>query len=294
MPHAFFDESVFAEIFITGHQVAGDHRHLDGIFKCFFCTLFGKTLFAVVDVFADFAVLVCPGNGFLEFRGVVNVFIDAADDFAHIHGFAAHSEVFFIEIGIEDGTGDSHGDGTDGQVGFSAHLGSRHAGTGETQDFFRYIRGNFFLVGVLDIASVNAESRQAFLGMGRQHSRQINSAGTFRSVEPPDRLDGVGIHVHGFGTITPAGGYGQSNRHVLQFEFVGTCGGFRHTADRGVGNDAFNGLAVGVTQIFGNQFGGGFRHSHGLIFQRLTDAFPAAVDSGTNTNLRIHVHTSNF
>ena len=267
MPHAFFNEAVFAQIFIADHQVARDHRHLHGVFESLFRALFGKTLLAVVDVFADLAVLVGPGDRLLVFGRIVNVLVDAADDLGHIDRFAAHAEMFFIEIGLEDGAGDAHGDRTDGQIGFAAHLGGGDAGAGETQDLFGDVVGDLLFIGVLDVVTVNAERGQALLGMRGEHGGQIDGAGTFRAVEAPDRLDGMRIHVHGLGTIAPAGGHGERDSDIFEVEFIGAGRGFRHAADRGVGDHALDRSPVRITQIFGDQIRGGFRHVHGLNFQ---------------------------
>ena len=161
--HAFFNEAVLAQIFIADHQVAGDHRHLHGVFEGLFRALFGEALLAVVNVFADLAVLVGPGDRLLVFGGIVDILVNAADDLGHIDRFATHPEVFFIEIGLEDGSGNTHGHGTDGKVGFAAHLGGGDPSAGKTQDLFRNIVGDLLFIGVLYIVTVNAESGQPLL-----------------------------------------------------------------------------------------------------------------------------------
>ena len=134
--------------------------------------------------------------------------------------------------------------------------------------------------------AINAESRQTLLGMGGQHGGQIYRAGAFGCIQTPDGFDGVAIHVHGFGAIAPAGGYGQGDGNTLTAELFLTGGGFRHTADGGVGDDYAHRLAVGVAQILLKQFCGGLCHVHGLVFQALAhlQGAAAAIDDGADAD----------
>ena len=123
--------------------------------------------------------------------------------------------------------------------------------------------------------------------MSGENCGEINRAGTLRSVEAPDRLRGLRIHIHGFGTVAPTGGDGQGNSDVFAAELVRTCCGFRNTADCGVRNDTFNRSAVRMTKCGADEFSRRTRHLHGLLFKRLANPFSSAVNCGTNPDFRV-------
>ena len=90
--------------------------------------------------------------------------------------------------------------------------------------------------------------------MSGEDCGEINRARTFGSVEAPDRFRGLRVHVHGFGTVAPAGRHGQGNADIFAAELIRTCGGFRDAADRGVRNDTFDRSAVRMTKRGGDEF----------------------------------------
>ena len=198
---------------------------------------------------------------------VVDAFGHAADDFDFIDRFYAHTEIIFNKVGVDDRSADTHANRTDLQIGFAAHGGNCNGGTSETEQFFFYIRRNFCIIAILNIVSVNAESRKPFLRMSCQHRSQINRARTFRTVETPDRFDGVFVHIHRFCTIAPAGGDGQCDIDSFAAELVGTGGGFADTADGGIGDHDFDRSTVGIAEMFFKEFCRTLCHIHRLFFQ---------------------------
>ncbi len=154
------------------------------------------------------------------------------------------------------------------------------------RSFSLHVVGNGFVAAVLDVASVNAEGRQTFLRMAGQHGSQINRAGTFRAVESPDRLGNGRVHVHGLAAVTPAGRDREGNAHAFARKFFSASRGLSHAANARVRNHAIHRLAVGVTKLFGDEFGDRFGQVHRLSFERFAHATQASIDGGTNSNLR--------
>ena len=135
--------------------------------------------------------------------------------------------------------------------------------------------------------AIDGEGWQPLLGMGSQHSGQVDGAGALGAVEAPYRLDGAGVHVEGLAAVAPAAGNGQRSHHIFGLELVGTGCGFGAAADGGIGNDTLHRGAVRVTQVFFDQGLGITGHGHGLVLQTFTNAAPAAVDGGTDTDFGI-------
>ena len=142
--------------------------------------------------------------------------------------------------------------------------------------------------------AVDAEGRQALLGMGGQHGGQIHGAGALGGVQAPHALDGVAILVHGLGAIAPAGSHGQGDGDVVLAELVLAGGGLGHAADGGVGDDDLHRFAVGVAQVFLKELLGDLRHAHGLILQGFANLqrAAAAVYDGADANYRIIANVS--
>ena len=134
--------------------------------------------------------------------------------------------------------------------------------------------------------SVDGERRDPFLAMGRQRRGQIDRPRTFGAVKAPDGLRAQRIHVDGFAAVAPAGGDGDGDADVLAAEFLFTGGRLGHAGDAGIGNHALHPGAAGVAQFLADKRGGGFRHVHGLRFQRLADPHATTIDYRTNTDLR--------
>ena len=262
--------AAFRQIWISVHQIFDDAHHLNDKLPILF--LFFRSLlnFRRVLIKTFPALFLGPCKSFLKFFFVVDTFCHTADDFHFIHGFHTHAQIFFDKCRINDGSADSHTDGSDLQIGFSPHGGSCHSRTAEAEKFFLYIFRNLRIVCILHIMAINTERRKPLLGMGSQYGSQINRSGTLRSIEAPNRFDGHGIHVHGFCAVAPARRYGQCDIHAFFFKLCGTGCGLRHTADGGVRDDNLHRFSVGISQIICEQFCGGFRHVHGLLFQRFS------------------------
>ena len=244
-----FTEAQFGQPGIAHHQVAGDEGHLDGVFP-FLVQLFAAARFRrAVEVLSFRAVLLRPGQGLLVFHLVEQPLVDPSAEFAHIDGLDPHAEVIFQERGIDHAAGDAHARSSHGQIGFSADSGDSQSGPGEVQDFFLHIIRDGFGVGVLDVASVDAEGGESFLRVAREHGGEIDGARAFGAVESPDRLGPVGVHVHGFGSVAPAGGDRQADADIFPAEFVLAGGGFADAADGGVRDDTFDLLSRGGAEI---------------------------------------------
>ena len=244
----FFLEAHFQEFGVPAHQVAENHEHFDNVFPI------GIQPFAVflfcrdVEIFAliDLAVFFCPCQGFFVFCFVINAFINAADNFAHIHLFIAHAQIGLEEVGIHDTAGNTHGYITDRKVAFPPHGSNGNTCPCETQEFFLYIFGNGPVACILYVMPVNAESRHAFLAVSSQGCSKIYRPWAFRAVESPDGLGHPSVIVDGFAAIAPARRHGNNNPHAFFPELFSTSGSFRYPPDGGVGNDTLYGVSVAV------------------------------------------------
>ena len=85
--------------------------------------------------------------------------------------------------------------------------------------------------------------------------------------------------------IAPARRDGKRDADVVSGELVRALRGLEPAADRRVGNDTFDTRAVGILEVVGNQLRGGLGHRHRLVFERLPDTAPAAVDDRANAHL---------
>ena len=192
----FFYKAHFRELFVADHEVTADNGHLGEEFPDFILFLAGFSSLAVVDIFVFLAVFLDPVYRALVLFRIVNILLNAADDFALINRFAAHSEIFFEEIGVHNGARDTHGYTAHGEITLAAHIGNSKPGAHKAEDFFLDIFRNLGSVSGLYIPSVDTERRQALLRVSRQNRRQIYSTRAFRSIKSPYALDRHGIHIH--------------------------------------------------------------------------------------------------
>ena len=221
---------------------------------------------------------------------VVDAFLHAAEDLDLVNGLNAQSQILFHEVLIHDGAADAHGDGTNLEVALAAHRGGGDGRAAEAEQLFLHVVGNLGdLIAVLHLVTVDAESGQALLCMGRQNGGQIHGARTLGAVEAPDALDGHGIHVHGLGAVAPAGGDGQGDGDALALELLGAGSGFRYAANGGVCHDDLHMLTVRVIQILLEQLLCGLGHGLDLILETLAQLHRAAsaVDDGADADNRI-------
>ena len=85
-----------------------------------------------------------------------------------------------------------------------------------TENLFGYISRNGIIGDVLYIVSVDTECRKPLLCMTSQYGCQVYSARTFGTVEAPNGLRPMWMHVHGFRTIAPA-------RSIITFLLIRIC-----------------------------------------------------------------------
>src|ERR1017187_4936404 len=143
-----------------------------------------------------------------------------------------------------------------------------------------------------DLPRINATARPArakrrifsCTSAGKPFSGRANPAGPFPTLETPRGLWNRGIHVHRFAAVAPAGRDREREADAFACEFLGASRRFRHAADAGVGNDAFDAPAVRITQAGRNQFRGGSGHVHRLFFERLADTAEPAVNRGADSD----------
>ncbi len=248
---SFFLESGFEQTWVALHQVAHDHGHLHHKLPVAVLGGAGFLLFRDVDVlaFVHLAVLFGPCHGAGEFLFIVYAFGHTAHDLGHVHRLIAHAQIFLEEVGIDHGSGYAHGHAAERQIGLAPHLSHGESRTGETEQLLCHIGRNSVVGEVLYVVSVDAESRQAFLGMCGKNGGKIDGSGPLSAVESPHGLGPIGVHVHSFTAIAPARGHSDGGADAFALEFFGTCGGFRHTAYGSVGDHALHGRSVGIAEI---------------------------------------------
>lgn len=182
----FLVEAHFAELGVALHNVAADDGHLADEFPFRFLLL--RRMGPRVVVVPGLAVGLGPGQRLLVFLLIVDAQIDAAEDFAHIHPLGADAEILLHQIRVEEGTGNAHGHRTNTHIGFVAHGRHRDGRLGETENFFLHIGGDRRIVHVLHIVAIDAESRQAALGVGGHDGGQIYRAGRSVPLKPQTAL----------------------------------------------------------------------------------------------------------
>ena len=123
------------------------------------------------------------------------------------------------------------------------------AGAREAQDLRPWTSGGIVAVArVLHVAAVDAERRQALLGVRREHRREVDRAGPLGAVEAPDRLGRERVHVHRLGPVAPAGRDRDRDADALEPEQLRDLGRLVHAADVVVGDDDLDRRPVRVAQ----------------------------------------------
>ena len=287
--HGLLFESHFGQLRIAVHQVTEDECHLYDIFPddVFLFARIDQMCGVAVAAFVGLAVFLDPLHGAGEFLLVVDAQFDAAFDLRAVYRFIAHAEVLLKEIGVGHRACDTHRHRTDREIGFAPHLHDGDSGAAETQEFFAYVGGNRIIAHILYVAAIDAEGGQSLLVVPGQCRSQINGARTFRAVETPDGFGDERVHVDGFGAVAPAGGDRKDGAYIAVAEFVGAGRGFGDPADRGVGDDAFDGRAVRITEFFAVETRYALCHAHGHCFERFADSAAAAVDDRTDADFRV-------
>ena len=277
---------------VAEHQVADDHAELGDELPVLVrihhlaAADNPRQILAGVHVEALAAVGLDPGKSLLVLGLIVDVQRHTAEDLRHVHPLGAQPQVLLHHLRVAEGAHDAHGHAADVQVGLVLHPAHGHRAPGEAQDLLRHVGGDGLVAHVLHITAVDGEGRQALLGVGRQHRRQIHRAGALRAVEAPHRLDGAGVHVEGLHAVAPAGGDGEGGHHILRGEELLAAGSLRAAADGAGADHRLHGGAVGIAQGF-NQRLGCLSQAHGLGLQAFADTAPPAVDDGADADLRI-------
>ncbi len=233
-----------------------------------------------------------PLQGLFGLFAVVDAQLDAAQDFDHVHPFGADAEVFLEDVGVAVAARDAHRHGAEVHVRLVLHPADGDRASREAQDLLRHVGRHRVVGGVLHVMPVDAESRQAALGVGRHDGGQIHRTRALGPVQAPDRLDGGGVHVEGLGAVAPAGRDRKGRHDVLGRKLLGAGGGFGAAADGRIGNHDLHRRAVRILQVLGDQLLGIVRHAHGLVFKALADAAPAAVDDGADADFWIQHYCS--
>ena len=99
---------------VAHHHIAHHQRHLDGVLPGRFLLLRRVLHVRRIIILALDQVGIGPSQCFLELVGVVDVAVDAARHFGHVHGFNAHPQRALEQRLIDDGAGDAHGGTADG------------------------------------------------------------------------------------------------------------------------------------------------------------------------------------
>ena len=287
----FLLEAQLGQARVAVHEVAGDERHLGDELPPVL-VLLGVLPLRRVPVLALLEVLADPLVRLLVLLGIVDTLFDATGELGHVDVLVAHAEVGAEEVGVDNGARDAHGDGAHGQVGLTLHLRDGQASGRVVEEAGAHVLGDGGVVSVLHVLAVDAEGGDADLGVAGQGGGEVHGAGALRAVEAPDGVRHRGVHVGGLGAVAPAGGDRQGQANVVRAELRGAGLGLVDAADRGVSDDDLDGAAVRVAQVGGEKLGDGLRHVHGLLFERLTNALAAAVNSGADSDTGVVCHYS--
>ena len=268
------------------HHVAEDDRHENRLAQRALFFFRGKDEVGAVAVRPDADVFLRPFHRLFEFFLVVDAQLHAAADFRHVHGLNAHPEVAFPERMVENRSRDAHRAAADGEITLALERRDGEPGAREAEDFFGDVVRDRRVVLVLHVVPVNRKRGNALLRVAGERCGEVNGARALRAVEAPDGLRRRRVRFERFRDVAPARRDGERAADVVFLELLVRGGGFGGTADAGVGNDAFHRLAVRVLHVRFDERGGGFRHVHGLFFQRFADAEAAAVNRRTNSDGR--------
>ena len=245
-----FLAKLLRQVGIALNQILDDAVHLDGKRPLLILLLAGKAYEVGVVVAAFLAMLASPRQRLLVLFLVVDALLHAAQYLYLVHGLDAQAQIVLHERLVHDGAADAHADRANLQIALAAHGSNRDSRTAKAKQLLLNILGDVsHLIAILHFVAIDAERRQTLLRMGGQNACQIYRAGTLGAVEAPYALDGVALHVHRFGAIAPARGYGQRHGHVLTTELGGAGRRLGHAADGGIGDNNLDRLAVGIAQI---------------------------------------------
>jgi len=122
--------------------------------------------------------------------------------------------------------------------------------------------------------------------MPGQRRGEVDGAGPLSAVETPYRFWNKRIQVNRFRPVAPARCDREGDADARALKLLCGAGRLRNATDAGIGNDTLHRQAAGVSEILGEQVGRGPGHAHRLLFQRLPNASPPAIDGRSNPNFR--------
>ena len=277
------------QVIAAVHQLFDDNCHFYNKLELLFLLLLSHLKLRRVLVKADSTGLLRPLQSLLKLFMIVDTLCHTTDNFNLVYRLHTHSQIFLDEFRADDGSADTHGNGTNLQVGFSSHACCCYCGAAEAEKLCLYVLRDGLIVSILNVMSVDTECRKSLLCMGSQYGSQVYSARSLGSVQSPYALDGQRVGVHGLGAVAPAGSNGQGDVYACFTELVcaGSC--LAYTTDGGVCDNHLYRLTVGITDILLKQLCRCFCHTHGLLFQGSSyiKSSSSSVDSRTDTDYRI-------
>ena len=137
--------------------------------------------------------------------------------------------------------------------------------------------------------TVDTECRKSLLRVSCQNGCKVNCAGALSSVEAPNCLYGLRVHIHSLGAVAPAGGYGKGDRNALTAELLLASRRLCDSTDGGVSNNYLYGLAVGILKILLKELCRRTCHVHGLVLKSFSylKRSSSTVDRRTDTDYGI-------
>ena len=277
------------ELRVAAHQVFDDDIHLDRELPLLILHLTGLLDPLRVLVPCFLAVLLCPLQSSLELCLVIDTLFHTAEYFNLIHRLYTHAQIGLHEILVHDGSADSHGNGTDLQVAHSAERSCCNRCASEAEKHLRNILRNRIIVRFLYVAAIHSECRDSLLRMCCKNGCQIYSSRSLCRIQSPHALDCGGIHIHGLGSVAPAGCYGKSDINALFLELLSTQRALTNTSDCCIRNDYLNRCSVCISQVVLIELLRSLSHSHCLLFQRSSyiQRSLTSVNYRTNTDHRM-------
>src|SRR5659263_636131 len=91
---------------------------------------------------------------------------DTAFNLDLIHPLNAHTEIFLEHLGINIGSGDTHGRSADTGTGLAFHRTGSNGSLSPKKKLVTDILRNADIGGILNIMTVNSKSREFTLGVG--------------------------------------------------------------------------------------------------------------------------------
>ena len=199
MANSFLKVTHFTKTRIALHQITNDEGHLHNelpvsILTCTILLLFRTVL---VPAFICLAIFLCPSHCLLIFLVVVDTLFHTTKNLSLIYALIAHTKVLLEEILIYDTTCDTHALATDREVALATHRSDSKRSACPTKNLFCNILWDAVICNILYIVAIDAKCRQALLSMTSQYCCQIYSTWTLSTIETPNCLWPMRMHVHG-------------------------------------------------------------------------------------------------